>query len=98
MREIFNARMAEGEVKGKGRGALCRVIERTLFDKGRRQRCVLECGHVVERSAGQRSERCYCIECGKRTEKLSRGMHRYEPPAVGGAPEKLDEEKSDEKK
>lgn len=85
--------MAKGEVKGKGRGALCRVIERTLLDKGRRQRCVLECGHVVIRSAGQRSERCYCTECGRRTEKLSRGMHRYEPPMVGGTVDEEDDEK-----
>jgi hypothetical protein len=88
--------MAEGEVKGKGRGALCRVIERTILNKGRRQRCVLECGHVVVRSAGQRSERCYCIECGRRTEKLSRGMHRYEPPVVGGTGNETDDDDDDD--
>ena len=54
-----------GTVAGSemARGVLRKIVKRTVDSKSKRQTCALECGHIVTRSTGQISARCYCPEC-----------------------------------
>lgn len=46
------------------RGILKKVVRRVRDPQNyHRFDVVLECGHVITRTAGGRPERCYCVEC-----------------------------------
>jgi hypothetical protein len=54
------------------RGVLQRVVRRIIDKKNGKQRCELACGHAIERSTGQLSERGYCTECKPAETELER--------------------------